>query len=200
MLSLAVMFTACDKHQQGEVEELNDMNKNTVEEAKNANEDKTTVKENCADLVVEAAHNNRKELMLSRVASDRASSKEVKVFAQQVIGDHAKTETELKDLAEKNSITLATDTRQDELDVQKKLEGKKGEDFDITYLDAMIDLHQKSVNRFEDMEECEAQDIKSLASQKLPVIQKHLDLAKMLSEAMKKKTKETYTEETGTAP
>lgn len=200
LLSIAVIFTACNKQQQhGEVNDyagdVGDINKTSVEEAKEANKDKTTVKENCADMIVEAAYDNNVMLQLSKVASQRASQKEVKVFAQQLVGDHSKTENQLMELASKHSVTLATYTKEKDLNQLKKLEGQKGEDFDITYLDAVVKHHENALDRLEELKECEDADLKSFASDHLSTMQKHLDLSKVMSEAAKKKTNEAYTED-----
>ena len=196
LLTFAMIFTACNK-QQGEAnKEPNDINKNTVEEAKQANENNETVKPGCSEFVVEAAQHNKMELELSKIGSERASSKEVKVLAQQLMGDHSKAEAELGSIAEKKSIKLATENTKKHSSSADMLANKKGEDFDRSYLESVINMHEDAVKKFEDAaEDCEDAEIRSFASTNLPVLRKHLEMAKTMNESLKKRSKETYTNE-----
>jgi putative membrane protein len=199
LLGIAVIFTACNKQQQGEVNDLNDpardINKTTVDEAKQANKSNEAVKENCSGFVVEAAQHGKMEHELSSVASERAYSKEVKVLAQQLMGDHAKANSELKTIAEKKSIRLATEDEKKAGTAAGKVENEKGEAFDKAYLDLVVTHHRQSVRMYEDAEDCEDAEIKSFVSKNLPVLKKHLETAEMMQEAIKKRSNDGYTKE-----
>jgi putative membrane protein len=56
--------------------------------------------------IMETAHNGMAEVMLGRMASERASSDEVKQFGQRMVDDHTKANQELMQLASTKGITL----------------------------------------------------------------------------------------------
>jgi predicted outer membrane protein len=56
--------------------------------------------------VMETAHGGMAEVMLGRMASERASSDEVKRFGQRMVDDHTKTNQELMQLASTKGITM----------------------------------------------------------------------------------------------
>ena len=198
MLAVAMIFTACNK-QQGEADkEPNDINKNTMDEAKQANESNDAVKEKCSDFVVEADQHGKMDYEMAKIANERASSKEVKVLALQMMGDHAKANAELESIAQKKNIKLATEANKGDAADADRLGKEKGEAFDKMYLDLTVMHHKRTVKMFEEAaEDCEDAEIKSFASSKLPVLKKHLDMAEVMHEGMKKKSNESYTSEPG---
>jgi putative membrane protein len=56
--------------------------------------------------IMETAHNGMAEVMLGRMASERASSDEVKQFGQHMVDDHTKSNQELMQLASTKGITM----------------------------------------------------------------------------------------------
>ena len=80
------------------------------------------------------------------MAKDRASSTDVKQFAQMMIDDHTKAGNELKQIATSNNITPEGNASKDQ-DLRNKLSSLKGADFDREYMKAMVDDHEKAVRQ-----------------------------------------------------
>ena len=198
-LSLAACKDKVDQH--GEVnhrpdEQVKDINRNTLDEAKQMNENKEGLDSKCAGFAAEAALAGKREVEMGTAASAKANSKEVKVFAQQIVADHTKANTELRELAAKKNITLPDQPSESKQADTEKLMKEKGEAFDQAFMQMMVNDHRRSVKIFEDAaEDCEDAEIKKFASDKLPILRNHLELAELMSEALKKKDK-GYTRET----
>jgi putative membrane protein len=139
-----------------------------------------------ADFAVEAADLGLMEVQLSTTALTKASSPQVKQFAQMMVDEHTKANNELKALAQQKSITLPTTVGNEN---QRKLENfndKTGADFDKEYMDQMVKDHKEAIDEFEDQaEEGNDPEIKSWASSKLTALRQHLQEAERIQEAVK---------------
>jgi putative membrane protein len=198
LLVFPLFLAACGSDQTGETsltEEMHDANKKTVEEAQQVNDDKDSLESSCTDFVTQAAHDGMMEVEMGKVASERATNKEVKVFAQRMMADHGAANAELKALAQKKNITLPTEIEHKEVeqitksgrDAEQVIYNAKGIEFDKAYMDRMVDDHKKAVDLFEDASKhCDDAEIKSFASQKLDVLKKHLETAETIRDLLKK--------------
>ncbi len=64
------------------------------------------------EVVIKLAHGGMMEVELGKLAVEKAASDSVKQFAQRMIDDHSKANTELSELASQKGITLPTMTEQ----------------------------------------------------------------------------------------
>lgn len=145
-----------------------------------------TVTRSDADFMVNAAEGNILEERLGRLAEQRADNERVKQFGAMMIKDHSQGREQLKALAARENIAIPSglgDTQRDELD---KLEKLTGSDFDKAYMKMMVKDHMGDVDAFQ-KEAGNGSDpgVTALASQMLPVLQKHLDSAKAINDALK---------------
>ena len=101
------------------------------------------------DFVRDVAEMNMGELALGRLASQRAADANVKQFAQMVVTDHTASGDKLKAFASQHNIEVPTQISDKDRDLQEKLSGKQGLDFDKEYADAMVDRHQALVDKLE---------------------------------------------------
>jgi putative membrane protein len=101
------------------------------------------------DFVKDVSNLNAAEIDVSRLAADRASSPDVKKFAQMMIDEHTAAGDKLSGVAVQNSIEAPAAVDDAHRDLREKLSGKQGMDFDRDYIDAMIDDHQKLVDKLE---------------------------------------------------
>jgi putative membrane protein len=109
----------------------------------------TTISGEDNKFVIEAAHGNMMEVNLARTALDKSTNPDVKQFAQRMIDDHSKANTELQQLATQKGITLPA------TDVALTDEGT-GQSTDQTMTDtnerhARVDTHSKGLKEQSEM-------------------------------------------------
>jgi len=137
------------------------------------------------DFMKNAADGGLAEVELGKVALKNSQNPEVKKFAQMMIDDHTKANTELKALAAKKNVTLPTDMGSYKADVDD-MSKLKGADFDKEYVDHMVDDHEDDVAEFEKQANNSPDaDVKAFATKCLPVLKKHLEAIKAIQAKMK---------------
>jgi putative membrane protein len=135
--------------------------------------------------IKEAADGGMAEVELGQLAQDKASSPEVKQFAERMVKDHSQANDQLKQIAMKKNVTLPSSP-------SKKMEAKKdklsklnGEAFDRAYMADMVKDHKKDIADFQkESNGGQDQDVKQFASQTLPTLQDHLKQAQSISPKM----------------
>jgi len=119
------------------------------------------------------------EVELGRLAVQRGSNPAVKSFGQRMIEDHSRANDELKSIASKKSITLPTDMNSDQKAMMDKLSKLSGADFDKEYMSDMVKDHEADAKEFENQANKGTDaDIKAFAAKTLPMIQRHLQMAR----------------------
>ena len=130
----------------------------------------------------QAALGGLAEVELGKLAQQKASSDQVKQFAQRMVNDHSKANEELKQIASKEGIEVpdALDSKhQSRIDKLGKLSGAE---FDKAYIKDQLKDHQQDVREFENESQGGKNTaVKQFATKTLPVLQEHLDMAKSLS-------------------
>lgn len=128
--------------------------------------------------VMDAAQGGMLEVELGRMVASKASSDDVKQYAQRMVDDHGKANDQLKQVAEKKSITLPTTLdakHQHDLDRFSKMSGAE---LDKAYMEQMYRDHQKDVAEFRKASERSSDpDVKNFASSTLPTLEEHLHQA-----------------------
>ena len=131
--------------------------------------------------IMEAAKGNKAEVELGQVVAQKTSNPQVKKFAQLMVKDHTQALNQLQELAEKKKVTLPSDLPDDAKDLESKINSASGQDLDKTYMDAMVQDHEKDVQEFKDAsKDVEDKDVKQWASSTLPILQQHLQRAKQV--------------------
>jgi putative membrane protein len=171
-------------------------NKAKTEDSKEVAEDKNDAKmtdndnEADADFLVAVAEINQEEINLGKLAQDKGSMTDVKELGKMMETAHTKAYADLSALAMKKSISLPEAKTEDVNEAYKKMSEKKsGKDFDKEYCDMMVDGHKKAIDKFEKASTDSVDpDIKMMATNMLPDLRKHLEMAEMCQkkcEAMK---------------
>src|ERR1041385_4636315 len=144
------------------------------------------VEESDAKFAVEAANGGMSEVVLGKLAAEKATNKKVKDFGNMMVTDHSKANDELKALAHKLSITLPDSISSDESKTRDDLAKKSGADFDKAYVQDMVDDHKKDVKAFEDAaKNCKDSDLKAFAVKTLPTLKMHLETIEKIKKEMK---------------
>jgi putative membrane protein len=86
------------------------------------------------------------EVELGKMAKEKASSPEVKQFADRMVRDHGKAGDELKQIASKHSIPAAAQIDDKHRDLMNTLSKLSGGEFDHAYMEAMVDGHQDVID------------------------------------------------------
>ena len=132
-----------------------------------------------------AADGGLAEVEMGKLASQKAQNVEVKKFAQMMVADHTKANSELKSIATKQKISLPTEIGPRHRSTIDELNRLAGADFDREYVQAMVDDHEADVQLFEDQAEDESdQQAKAFAAKTLPVLRKHLESIKAIHAKM----------------
>jgi putative membrane protein len=135
------------------------------------------------DFVTEAGQSDMFEIESSKLALGK-SDEATKKFAQQMVDDHTKTTTDLKDLVSRGNVkaTLPTTMRGKQQGMLKDLQQRQGEDFTKQYHSDQVDGHKDAVDLFKRYaEKGEQADLKAWAAKTLPTLQHHLEMAKALN-------------------
>jgi putative membrane protein len=135
--------------------------------------------------VMEAATGGMMEVQAGQIAQQNAQSQRVKDFGGMMVTDHSKANDELKSYASGHGITLPDSlpsSMQKHINAMKNM---KGSAFDKHYVSMMVEDHQKDVAKFK-KESTGADDaqLKTWATNTLPVLQKHLDSIKAIKKGM----------------
>ncbi|HVE40307.1 MAG TPA: DUF4142 domain-containing protein [Planctomycetota bacterium] len=132
--------------------------------------------------LMQIAECNLAETAAAKEAQERASNSEVRKFAQQMLGDHAKVESELSDLARRKGITLPD--RENELHHREltRLKEAGGVDVDRRYVAMVLGDHEKGVAMLQDNSTgAKDPEVRDFAQNAWPRCQGHLRTARELS-------------------
>jgi len=128
--------------------------------------------------VREASSSNLMEIRLGQLAQSKASNQAVKQFAQRMVADHNNLQNQLTSVAAAGgqSFTPTMDSRhQNQIN---RLQSLSGAEFDRDYMNLMIRAHQRDVNNFQTQSQsANSSQVRTLATNSLPVMQQHLSLA-----------------------
>jgi len=129
-----------------------------------------------------AAEGGMAEVELGKLASEKASSDEVKQFGQRMVTDHSKANEELKQVATSKGVDVPKNLNAKHKATRDRLAKLSGADFDKAYMKDMVQDHEKDVSEFR-AESTKAKDseVKGFASKTLPTLEEHLSQAKSIA-------------------
>ena len=137
---------------------------------------------NDRDFAMKAASDGLAEVQASQLAQQRATSPQVKQFAQRMVADHSQANDKLMQIAQQQNLDLPTQPASKDTTKLQKLRGLNGSAFDQAYAQEQVPDHQSDIALFR-KEAQSGQDpaLKSFAQQTLPILQQHLQLAEGLN-------------------
>jgi putative membrane protein len=138
-----------------------------------------------ADFVKEVAVSDMFEIESSKLAEQKGNTQE-KTFAQQMVTDHTKTSSELKDLVGNGKVEATLPKALDSSHQSKldKLKSATGKDFSSDYDSYQVSAHEDAVSLFERYSKGgDNSALKDWAGKTLPALKHHLDMAQELSKA-----------------
>jgi putative membrane protein len=140
-------------------------------------EDAKPVNDN--EFVMKAASGGLFEVESSKLAKERATSGEVKKFAERMITDHTKANQELMQTAKKANIEVPKMMAPKHQMMYDKVKEAKGAEFDRIYMDAQNAAHEEAISLFMGATEgVKNPELKAFAEKTLPVLKEHHELVK----------------------
>jgi putative membrane protein len=140
------------------------------------------------NFVTEAAQGGLMEVELGKVAAQKASSSQVKEFGQRMQKDHTKANEALKQIATTKGIKVPTALDRKHKSTVDQLSKKSGAEFDREYMKAMVDDHKEDVEKFQrEADKGDDADLKKFASEHLPILKEHLELAQTVRQQVDNK-------------
>jgi len=163
------------------------------------------------DFVRDVTRANAAEIDLGRLAAERSTSPDVKEFANMLVTDHTAAGKKLGAITTEHAIEATTDNDDNLRDLRDKLSAKQGLDFERAYVDAMVDGHQKMIDKLESRldrtslvrtndadaappvvpeksDDPVTSQINAWAAESYPVVYGHLKTAKALKDTLKKRS------------
>ena len=132
--------------------------------------------------VRDAAQGGMAEVELGKLATEKASSEDVKKFGQRMVDDHTKANDELKQVASEKGITLPQHLSAKDQMTKEHLSKLSGEQFDKAYMSDMVKDHTQDVADFQKEANSGTDSaVKDFASKTLPTLQDHLREAKQIA-------------------
>lgn len=177
ILMLMMIAVACNNGQGNRMD--------ATEIAENVNDTTAQVNESDAQFAVRAADHNMGSIQLANLAMENANDSRIKAIAISLLEEHQMANQELSGISRRKMITLPEAPGDNQLDDIKKLHEEQANEFDKTYLELMINKHEDLRDLLENAsEDARDTDLQAYASKYLPLIKKHEEHLKSLSDSM----------------
>jgi putative membrane protein len=138
----------------------------------------------------EAASGGLMEVELGKVAAEKGSHQRVKEFGKRMQADHSKANAQLKKIASSKGVELPTEPSGEHKSTMDKLTKLSGAEFDREYMEAMVDDHKEDIEKFQiQADKGKDPELKKFASETLPILKKHLELAQSTEKQIKTESK-----------
>jgi putative membrane protein len=140
--------------------------------------------------IMEATKGGKMEVEMAKKAKSKAQNTRVKNFADMMIRDHTKANKELENIVQNKKMkswSQADSSASHNINDMNETQGKSGKDFDVTYMNMMVNDHNKTIELFENQSKNgNDADLKSFAGKTLPVLKMHLDSATAINASLKR--------------
>ncbi len=147
---------------------------------------------NAPEFVRMAAMSDLFEIQSSQLAGQRSQNPQVKQFAQRMVTDHTKTTNEMKQLMQQagsgplQNMQMPSGLDQKHQALLTQLQQAQGPQFDQMYIQQQVQAHQMAVDMFRNYAQAgDHAQLKQFASQTLPALQQHLQMAQELQRSMR---------------
>jgi putative membrane protein len=132
-----------------------------------------------------AAEGQQAEIVLGRLASERAGDEQVKRFASQMMHDHRKASAEIEQLASKEGVALSTELTEKHREKEEEFRRLSGREFDRAYMEYMLHDHRKDVKEFErHVKTINSPEVQRWAKGAVPLLKQHLRQAQQIASSI----------------
>jgi putative membrane protein len=134
-----------------------------------------------ATFLQQAVHTESAEAQLGQLALQKSSSDGVKKLGQMLILDHTSSGQEATRLANTLQVSLPVDNpANDQEATYRSLSGLSGASFDNAFVNAVIENSAASIANYQAQSQSGDGEVSAYADKTLPLLQKHLRMARML--------------------
>ncbi len=128
--------------------------------------------------VMKAAQSDMTEIKTSQLALQRSQNSKVRQFAQMMVQQHTQSSSKLKPIAAQKGVTLPTSLGTSNTALLTQLTKLSGTQFDQAYMKGQAQAHQKTEALYQkELQQGQDSDVKSFASQILPIVTEHRQMA-----------------------
>lgn len=133
-----------------------------------------------------AAMSGMAEVEMGKMAQQKASNAQVKEFAQRMVTDHTKSNSELMSMASSKGVQPPVALDRSHRNDTEKMGKSSGADFDREYMARQITDHRKSVGDFKKAaDSAKDPELKAWAAKSLPTLEEHHKMALTLHDSVK---------------
>jgi putative membrane protein len=133
-----------------------------------------------------AAVGGMAEVELGKMAAAKGTDNKVKDFGKMMVTDHGKANNELIGIAKGKNIMLPAGLDGEHQAKSDSLSKLSGKDFDMAYVNAMIDGHKKTLALMQsEASNGKDAELKAFAAKTAPVVQMHLTEIMKIHDSMK---------------
>jgi putative membrane protein len=134
----------------------------------------------------QTAITNMAEVQLGLMAETKASSPQVKAFAQRMVRDHEAMQSSLQDAARLAGTTMPDTIDPKQMALKNELAAKSGSSFDKAYIDAMVKGHRQAMQMLQGAsQDLSNNALKKVAASALPIVQSHLKEAEQIAQRLR---------------
>ena len=135
--------------------------------------------------IMTASQSDYTEMTFSKLAEQKGSNPAVKAYAQKMITDHTKLESEMKPFADQMSVTPVTTLDATHQQLYDQMSSLSGTDFDKAYMSAMDTDHHASLDAFKAEESTTTNaPLKVVVKKGEKVVAQHTEMADKMSKKM----------------
>jgi len=118
------------------------------------------------------------EVQMGKLATESATSPDLKALGAKMMADHNVANSELIKLAAAKGVELGMDETASQKAMVASFEGKTGAAFDKEFREHAVKDHAKAIKMFtEAAKDSKDPDVKAFATKNLPILQEHLAMA-----------------------
>jgi predicted outer membrane protein len=126
-----------------------------------------------AMFVKKAALGGMTEVELGKLAQSKSQDAKIKAFADRMVKDHGKANTELAGIAKGKGLEVPMSLDAEHQSMVKELSAKSGSDFDAAYSKHMVMDHAKTIALFQGAAKNSDADLAAFAEKTLPTLKEH---------------------------
>jgi len=133
--------------------------------------------------VTKAVQGNLAEVSMGQLAQKNGNSDGVRSFGQQLVADHSAANQKLTSIASGMGVTPPSEPSKKQVSDHHKLMKLSGDAFDREFAKHMVADHRKNIADYRKAAKMKDDQVASYATETLPTLEKHLQMAQSLSKS-----------------